>query len=113
MERVPAIVVEPDAAAGAWMAAHPSNSPRVISYEVHRCCGGGRLCEVRVREASKRDTGREHVAAEGPGGLVLLVDARAAARLPGRVGLTVRGTGPFRRLDLDLDGAGWAALLYD
>jgi hypothetical protein len=43
----------------------------------------------------------------------LLVDRRAARRLPSRFGLTVRGVGPFRRLDLDLSGEEWGALLYD
>ena len=39
-------------------------------------------------------------------------DPRAAARLPERIGLTVRGGGPFRRLDLDLEPDQWGDLLY-
>jgi hypothetical protein len=46
-------------------------------------------------------------------GTRLLVDRRAARRLPSRFGLTVRGLGPFKRLDLQLTGEQWGALLYD
>jgi hypothetical protein len=38
---------------------------------------------------------------------------RAAARLPNRFGLTVRGFGPLKKLDLVLDGEQWGRLLYD
>jgi hypothetical protein len=46
-------------------------------------------------------------------GVQLLVDPRAAARLPARFGLTVRGLGPLKHLDLVLDGEQWGNLLYD
>jgi hypothetical protein len=46
-------------------------------------------------------------------GTPLLIDRRAAARLPASFGLTVRGLGPLRHLDLDLDGEQWGRLLYD
>jgi hypothetical protein len=46
------------------------------------------------------------------GGPDFLIDPRAAARLPERIGLTVRGRGPFRRLDLDLEPEQWGDLLY-
>jgi hypothetical protein len=46
-------------------------------------------------------------------GTRLLVDSRAAARLPSRFALTVRGLGPFKHLALDLDSDHWGALLYD
>ena len=39
--------------------------------------------------------------------------SRAAARLPSRFGLTLRGFGPLRYLDLNLDSEQWGALLYD
>src|SRR5437879_6233411 len=44
-------VVEVDAAARAWLDSHKSEGPRVITYEVHRCCGGGKICNVRVLNA--------------------------------------------------------------
>jgi len=39
----------------AWLDSHPSNEPRVIAYEVKRCCGGGKICNVRVRGRSRND----------------------------------------------------------
>ena len=47
-------VVEVDAAALAWLDSHKSEGPRVITYDVHRCCGGGKICDVRVRETAHR-----------------------------------------------------------
>jgi hypothetical protein len=46
-------------------------------------------------------------------GTVIFVDPRAAARLPSRFRLTMRGLGPFRHLDLELAAEQWGALLYD
>jgi len=43
----------------------------------------------------------------------IAIDPRAAARLPSRFRLTVRGLGRFKHLDLDLTGEQWGALLYD
>ena len=43
----------------------------------------------------------------------IAIDPRAAARLPSRFRVTVRGLGPFKHLDLDLDGGQWGVLLYD
>jgi hypothetical protein len=85
----------------------------VISYDVSRCCGGGRICSVSVRERSRGDDRREYTSAVLSDGTTLLVDRRAARRLPSRFGLTVRGHGPFKRLDLQLTGEQWGALLYD
>jgi hypothetical protein len=85
----------------------------VISYDVSRCCGGGRICSVSVRERSRGDDRREYTSAVLSDGTTLLVDRRAARRLPSRFGLTVRGRGPFKRLDLQLTGEQWGALLYD
>jgi hypothetical protein len=46
-------------------------------------------------------------------GTKFLIDRRAAARLPSHFGLTVRGLGPLRHLDLALEGEQWGTLLYD
>jgi hypothetical protein len=100
--------VQPDAAARAWLESHPPAGPLVIAYAVHRCCGGGKICSVTVREQLRHDRAAGLVA----GGPDFLIDPRAAARLPERIGLTVRGRGPFRRLDLDLEPEQWGDLLY-
>jgi hypothetical protein len=42
----------------------------------------------------------------------VLIDSRLIERMPAEARLTVRGLGPFRRLDLDLTGEQWAELLY-
>jgi hypothetical protein len=112
LQEVPAAIqLDVDDRALAWLRAHPSSRPKVISYEVHRCCGGGKLCTVAVRELGESDRAKEHVAAELRGETVL-VDRRAASRLPARFGLTVRGIGRFRHLDLDLTPEQWGDLLY-
>ena len=105
--------VKADSAARAWLDSHPAAASRVISYAIKRCCGGGKLCMVQVREASRRDDVSGHVPVVLEGGAELLVDPRAAARLPARFGLTVRGFGPLKHLDLVLDGEQWGNLLYD
>ena len=105
--------IDADAAARAWLVSHPSQEPRVITYEVHRCCGGGRICQVQIREQSRHDAIDRYPAAEMRDGSKIAIDPRAAARLPSRFRLTVRGLGPFKHLDLDLDGEQWGALLYD
>jgi hypothetical protein len=105
--------IETDPAARAWLESHPESEPRVITYSVSRCCGGGRICKVGVRQASKRDQPAELASARLDDGSVIRVDRRAAARLPARFGLTVRGIGPLKHLDLDLDPEGWGRLLYD
>jgi hypothetical protein len=86
---------------------------RVIVYDVHHCCGGAKICSVTVRNQSRNDDRRDFVTAVLGDGTSLLVDRRAARRLPSRFGLTVRGLGPFKRLDLELSGEQWGALLYD
>ena len=68
---------------------------------------------VRVRGRSRNDDVRKYATAILEDGTRFLVDRRAAARLPSRFALTVRGLGPFRHLDLDLDGEQWGTLLYD
>lgn len=105
--------IEADASARAWLDSHPSPATRVIRYEVKRCCGGGKICNVRVRNGSPNDEVNRYLTASLEDGTRFLVDRRAAARLPSRFALTVRGLGPFRHIDLDLDGEQWGALLYD
>lgn len=105
--------IDADPAARAWMQAHPESEPRVITYSVKRCCGGGKICAVSVRKASVRDQPGVLASARLQDGSLIRVDRKAAARLPARFGLTVRGIGPLRHLDLDLDSEGWGRLLYD
>lgn len=105
--------VELDASARAWLDSHPAAGARLISYAVKRCCGGGKICMVQVREASRRDDVSRHTPVALDDGAELLVDPRAAARLPNRFGLTVRGFGPLKHLDLVLDGEQRGNLLYD
>lgn len=105
--------IELDSAASAWMDSHRGDEPRVIAYDIHRCCGGARICEVQVRQQSRRDDISTYATAVIEDGTKIAIDPRAAARLPSRFRLTVRGLGPFKHLDLDLDGSQWGALLYD
>ena len=105
--------VEVDAAARAWLDSHPSDEPRLISYDVHRCCGGGKICDVQVRGGARRDDVSTYAKAVLPDGTKIAIDPRAAARLPSQLRITVRGLGPMKHLDLDLTGEQWGALLYD
>ena len=102
-----------DASATRWLDQHSSSLPRVIAYDVHRCCGGGKICEVTIRDWSKNDDTDQFATGTLNDGTLFLIDRRAAARLPSRFGLTVRGIGPLKHLDLDLDGEQWGTLLYD
>jgi hypothetical protein len=115
MEEMPSrnFEVKVDAAARDWLDLHPATGSRLISYAVKRCCGGGKICMVQVRDASRRDDVSRHTRVVLDDGAELLVDPRAAARLPARFGLTVRGFGPLKHLDLVLDGEHWGRLLYD
>lgn len=113
MSRTPGFDVEPDAAARAWMETHPARGSRVLTFKVSRCCGGGRICTVQVREQGRKDDLSSHAPAKIGEGAELLVDPRAAARLPSRFGLTVRGIGALKHLDLVLSGEQWGRLLYD
>jgi hypothetical protein len=108
-----AFKVEADAAAQAWLDAHPCTGSHRIEYEVRLCCGGGRIRNVSVRTPKVGEDDGDHLAAAISNGGQLLIDRRAAARLPSRFGLTVRGFGPFRHLDLDLSAEQWGVLLYD
>lgn len=103
--------VEADHLALEWIAARPSPD-WLVAYDIHRCCGGGKICRVSVRPLSPGNDLEQHVTASLPGGARILIDGRAARRLPSRFGLTVRGRGPFKHLDLELTGDQWGELLY-
>jgi hypothetical protein len=107
-----AIQLEADAVARGWLDAHPTAEPRVIAYDVYRCCGGGRVCHVSVRDKSRKDHPDDYATGTLDDGTRFLIDRRAAARLPSRFGLTVRGIGRFKHLDLVLSGDQWGDLLY-
>jgi hypothetical protein len=112
--QVPAVPfrVEADARARAWLSSHPAAGRRVIDYVVHRCCGGGRICLVHVREQSPKDDPDGFATGTLDDGTPFLIDRRAAARLPSTFRLTVRGVGPLKHLDLDLESEEWGELLY-
>lgn len=105
--------LEADARARQWLDSHASTRPRVIAYDVHRCCGGGKICQVKVRELSREDDPNDYAVGAMDDGTTFLIDRRAAARLPARFGLTVHGLGRLKHLDLKLEGEQWGALLYD
>jgi hypothetical protein len=101
-----------DAAARAWLDSHKPGEPLVIAYETHRCCGGGRICQVKVRALSAHDDAAKFAGGATDDGTTVLIDRRAASRLPANFGLTLRGLGRWKHLDLDLDGEQWGDLLY-
>jgi hypothetical protein len=68
---------------------------------------------VHVLEGARPEQISNFVPAVLPDGTKIAIDPRAAARLPSRFRLTVRGLGRFKHLDLDLTGEQWGALLYD
>ncbi len=103
--------LETNAPARQWLKTHPSIRPWVIAYDAHRCCGGGVICRVTIRQLSRKED-PTRFATGVLDGATFLIDPRAAARLPARFGLTVRGLGPLKHLDLDLDGEQWGELLY-
>src|SRR6266849_2736730 len=74
--------VQADPSAQEWIRNHSSEQPRVIAYDVKRCCGGGKLCTVSVRERRRSDDRRDFATAVLEDGTRLLVDRRAARRLP-------------------------------
>jgi hypothetical protein len=105
--------LQADARAREWLDLHPTAGPRVVAYDVHRCCGGGKICQVKVRELSRQDNPDDFATGALEDGTKVLIDRRAAARLPLRFRLTVRGLGRLKHLDLDLEAEQWGALLYD
>lgn len=109
----PTFELEADSGARQWLDSHPSAEPRVIAYDVHRCCGGGKICQVKVRELSRKDDPAAFAIGALDDDTVFFIDRRAAARLPSRFGLTARGIGRLKHLDLALAGEEWGRLLYD
>jgi hypothetical protein len=105
--------LEADERARKLLERHSSDAPLVIAYDVHRCCGGGKICQVTVREQSRKDDPDKFASGVLDDGTKFLIDPRAAARLPSRFGLTARGLGPLKHLDLDLESEEWGTLLYD
>jgi hypothetical protein len=103
--------LQADAGALAHLHAH-KDCVWAIDYEVHRCCGGGKICEVVVRAHDGKQRREDYVATELPDGTRFLVDPRAVRRLPRRVNLTVKGRRGRTRLDLALSGEEWGQLLY-
>lgn len=106
-------LIESDAKATDWLDSHHDDGPRIITYDISRGRRGMRICSVEVRPRTQRDDHRACVTARLEDGSLLFVDRRAAERLPRRFGLTVRGLGSRRHLELALDGPGWGRLLYD
>ena len=102
--------IHTDEQARAWLDAHADASYWVVDYETHRCCGGGKICEVSVRASTRRPEG--YLDASLADGTRFAIDPRAARRLPASFGLTVRGIGPLKHLDLVLSGDEWGELLY-
>jgi len=111
------VEVSADSGAQGWLAQHPEISRLFITLMSSRaCCSGARVCDVRVRVdagASRRANALSTWTPVGSvEGLDVLLDARLLERMPAQPRITVRGLGPFRRLDLDLTGEQCAELLY-
>jgi hypothetical protein len=111
MDEILGFEVALDARARAWLASHRVDCRLVVAYEQTRCCGGGRLCDVRIRDERRGE--RWSLARIGSvDGRDLLLDTRIADRLPRRLPITVRGLGRLQHLSLDLAGEEWASLLF-
>jgi len=103
--------LELDERAREWLKAHEGEA-WAIDYDVHRCCGGGKICRVVVREDDGKRSRDDYVAATAPDGTRFSIDPRAARRLPSHFTMTVGGLGPRKHLDLELSGEEWGDLLY-
>ncbi|HSS61239.1 MAG TPA: hypothetical protein VLK30_07270 [Candidatus Limnocylindrales bacterium] len=108
---MPPTELRPDEPARGFLDSHPGVA-WALDYSVHRCCGGGKICEVSVREVASSEVREGYVTTALPDGRRFLIDPRAARRLPSQVRLTMRGVGPWKRLDLELTGEQWGELLY-
>ena len=105
--------LEANHAARRWLDLHPQSRPLVIAYDVRRCCGGGKVCQVRFRELSSKDDPAQFASGRMDDGTRVLIDRRAAARLPQKFALTTHGLGRMKHLDVDLAPEQWGTLLYD
>jgi hypothetical protein len=105
-----------DKAARRWLHEHGEARRLLIAFTSTKCCSGVRACDVRVRvnaASSRRRLGDTHWVPFGEvDGREVVIDARVYDRMPRQVQLTARGIGPFRHLELDLNGEQWAELLY-
>lgn len=106
------VEVDVDNSAQEWLEAHERPAAVVIDYDVHHCCGGGKICEVRVRPRSAADDPGDYARVATSRGLSLFIDPRAKARLPRQFGLTVKGVGRWKHLDLQLTPEEWGDLLW-
>jgi len=104
--------VDVDVQARRWLDTHPPTRTLVIDYDVHRCCGGGKICAVSVHPESSKDGSRQYARGITAAGMDVLIDPRAASRLPRRFGLTTSGVGRWKHLDLRLEPADWGELLW-
>jgi hypothetical protein len=96
-----------------WLEGHPSPDALVLAYTVTRCCGGTKVCDVRLRQERRSDRASPRLLQVGTiQGRKVLIDSRIVALMPQRIQVTVRGFGPLRGLRLNLESEQWARLLY-
>jgi hypothetical protein len=113
--RLPAVPFELafDERARAWLDRHPGEESLVIGFEVHRCCHGIGVCDVRMRLEHPGERFRSRLVPIGEvEGRAVLLDPRIVDAMPRHIPVTVGGVGPFRGLRLDLTGDEWGRLLY-
>jgi hypothetical protein len=111
------VALSADRKARTWLDAHPEVSRLFLAFMSSRaCCSGARVCDVRVRV--DLDTSEQAIdpatwsSLDRVEGRDVYIDGRLIERMPAQGRLTVRGLGPFRRLDLALTAEQWAELLY-
>src|SRR2546430_16961646 len=74
--------IEVDAAAAALLRSRTSNGPKVIKYDVHRCCGGGKNLTVERLDPARRDESAGVPLAARPRGAQLGLHTPPAGRRP-------------------------------
>jgi hypothetical protein len=96
-----------------WLEVHPRQGDLVLAYTVTWCCGGTKVCDVRVRQERRSDRASPRLLQVGTvNGRKVLMDSRIVALMPQRIPVTVRGFGPLKGLRLNLESEQWARLLY-
>jgi hypothetical protein len=108
---IPEFRVELDAPADDWIRRQPGTGPIVVAFSVARCCGGTKVCDVRVRLGMPTRGARTYTHIGTVGGRNLLVDSRIVRAMPRRIPITIRGLAR-KRLWLDFSGEEWGRLLY-
>jgi hypothetical protein len=105
--------VELDQRAEQWLAENMVLSPIVITFSVTRCCGGTRVCDVRlqVKGLGALCHGR-FVRIDRVADRDVLMDDRILKTMSRRIPITVYRLLGQSRLSLDLSGEQWARLLY-